>query len=285
MAQERLPPAYALIAERWWRPLAQVIAADRRSAGAPLVVGINGGQGSGKSTLCQFLTALLADEGMVAVTVSLDDFYLGRPARQVLARDVHPLLATRGVPGTHDVAALDNAITALAGGGRAILPRFDKAADDRAPETSDAGPCDVILFEGWCVGASAQAPHQLAAPINPLEADEDADGVWRAHVNAQLAGPYAALFARIDLMVALLPPDFASVAANRRLQEEKLAARVGADRVMDAAALARFMSHYQRLTLHMLAEMPARADVVVRLGPAQRILEMVLRAPARSLTT
>lgn len=269
--QEALPAAYRTIVERHWQPLADAIArqaAERR----PLVVGINGAQGAGKSTLCRFLEALLEQRGLRAATLSLDDLYLTRAERLALARDEHPLFATRGVPGTHDVALGEAILDALRAGRAIVLPRFDKAADDRAPDgTTIEGPVDVVLFEGWCVGAVPQPAAILREPINRLEAEEDPDGTWRCEVNRRLATDYAELFARIDLLVMLKVESFEAVRANRRLQEHKLAARnPTGEALMDDAALDRFLMHYEHLTRWMLQEMPRRADVSIQIGPDQR---------------
>ncbi len=226
IARERLPATYMDLVDRRWRPLAATIAGWRSASGGPLVIGLNGAQGSGKSTLCAFLEqVLLPEHGLSAVTLSLDDLYLTRAARADLARTAHPLLATRGVPGTHDIDLGCMILDALRRGDRVALPRFSKALDDRVPPdqwaAAPASP-DLILFEGWCVGATPQPAGALAEPINRLEAEEDLDGVWRGYVNDQLAGAYAALFAGLDHFVMLRPPDFASVVENRLLQERKL---------------------------------------------------------------
>lgn len=269
--QEALPAAYRTIVERHWQPLADAIA-RRAGERRPLVVGINGAQGAGKSTLCRFLEALLEQRGLRAATLSLDDLYLTRAERLALARDEHPLFATRGVPGTHDVALGEAILDALRAGRATVLPRFDKAADDRAPNgTTIEGPVDVVLFEGWCVGAVPQPAAILREPINRLEAEEDPDGTWRREVNRRLATDYAELFARIDLLVMLKVESFEAVRANRRLQEHKLAARnPTGEALMDDAALDRFLMHYERLTRWMLQEMPRRADVSIQIGPDQR---------------
>ena len=227
----------------------------------PLVLGICGAQGSGKSTLAGALAERLAADGLRVAVLSLDDLYCTRADRQRLARVVHPLLATRGVPGTHDVAVGMETLAALDCGDPVPLPRFDKATDDRvpAPEWSRAPrQCQVLVFEGWCVGARAQAESALAAPVNALESQEDPDGVWRRHVNAALATAYAPLFGRIDRLLLLAAPGFEAVFGWRRQQEEALRARTGGG--MDDAALLRFIGHYERLTRHILQEMPARAD-------------------------
>jgi D-glycerate 3-kinase len=266
---EALPRDYAAVVELAWQPLADRFAGEAKR---PLVVGINGAQGTGKTTLCRFLEELLYQRRLRAVTLSLDDLYLTKAERLTLARDEHPLFATRGVPGTHDVALGEAIVDDLRAGRTTPLPYFAKAADDRAADGKIVeSRVDVILFEGWCVGAVPQPAAALRDPVNRLEADEDADGSWRREVNRRLATDYAELFARIDLLVMLKVESFEAVRANRRLQEQKLAARdpTGAA-LMDDAALDRFLMHYERLTRWMLEEMPARADVLIEIGPDQR---------------
>ncbi|MFC0590086.1 kinase [Novosphingobium aquiterrae] len=237
-------------------------------------IGICGAQGSGKSTLVAALAGQLAAQGVRVATLSLDDLYLTRTARQRLAREVHPLFATRGVPGTHDIALGLAVLGALTQGEPAPLPRFDKASDDRAPESQwPRAPADtqVLLFEGWCLGAGPQAEAALAEPINALEANEDPQGIWRRHANAALAEDYQRLFARIDRLILLAAPSWSVVATWREQQETDLRTKGGAA-VMDPAGVARFIQHYERLTRHILATMPAYADLTVRLGPEREVL-------------
>jgi len=269
---EGLPADYREIVDRHWRPLSEDIA--ERFEGRPLIVGVNGAQGSGKSTLCKFLEVLLVEHNQRGVTVSLDDLYLTRAERLEAAEDHHPLFATRGVPGTHDVGLGETIFDALQARRPVALPRFDKAIDDRAPEGELVqAPVDVLLFEGWCVGAVPQPAAALREPVNRLEAEEDPDGIWRREVNRRLATDYAELFARIDLLVMLKVPDFDAVRRNRALQEDKLRARnPDAPGLMDAAALKRFLDQDERLTLHMFEEMPGRADILIEIGPDQRPL-------------
>jgi len=271
IAAEGLPADYRTVVEQHWRPLADRIA-DLWLDGRPRVVGINGAQGSGKTTLCRFLEALLVEHNLRTVTLSLDDLYLTRPERLALAAHEHPLFATRGVPGTHDVALGEVILDDLLAGRTAALPRFDKAVDDRAAvRRMIEPPVDVVLFEGWCAGAVPQPATALREPVNALERDEDPDGAWRREVNRRLATDYAELFARIDLLVMLEVEGFEAVRANRKLQEDKLAAsNPGGAAIMDDAALDRFLMHYERLTRWMLAEMPGRAEVVIRIGADQR---------------
>jgi len=160
------------------------------------------------------------------------------------------------------------------------MPRFDKAEDTRAPAATWprlASPVDVILLEGWCVGAVAQAEAALAQPVNALERDEDADGVWRRYVNDRLKGDYAGFFGRIDVLAMLKAPSFDAVFGWRSLQEQKLADRVKREgltgtKVMDAQQIRRFLMFYQRLTEWILEEMPGRADILMPLDEDHRIL-------------
>ncbi|BAV64111.1 kinase [Sphingobium cloacae] len=278
MAGEGLPPDYAEIVQRYWRVLADHIA-KRSETKRPLLVGVNGAQGSGKSTLCLFLKALLEEKGLSVALLSIDDLYLKRAEREALARSVHPLFATRGVPGTHDVALGMAVLDALLAGGSADLPRFDKAVDDRLDRSERVeGPVDIILFEGWCVGAAPMPDEALRTPINALEEREDPQGLWRREINRRLRQGYARLFDRIDLLVMLEVPGFDNVRAHRRRQEAKLAARRPEGvAVMDEAALDRFIDHYERLTRHMLAEMPRLADVRIAIDARQRPVSMEIR--------
>ena len=267
---EHLPPDYRKTVDAFWRGLSEEIA--MRAMDGPVVVGINGAQGSGKSTLCQFLEVLLVEHNQRSATLSIDDLYLTKAERERLGREVHPLLATRGVPGTHDAALGLSLIDDFRAGRDLDLPRFDKSVDDRSPERETVkGPLQVLLFEGWCLGAVPQDEAALAEPVNDLEATEDPDLAWRRYVNEALDGAYKTLFEQLDMLVMLKGPDFAAVRRNRALQEDKLRARnPDAPGLMDAAALKRFLDQDERLTLHMFEEMPARADVLIEIGADQR---------------
>lgn len=251
-------------------------------ADRPLFVGVCGAQGSGKSNLCEALSVRLNRHGLRVAVLSLDDLYLSPEARALLARTVHPLLATRGVPGTHDVALGLRVFEALEAGKPVRLPRFDKANDTphlKAQWPRISGPVDVVLFEGWAVGAVSQEDKALLAPVNALEAEEDPKGVWRAYVNAQLETNYADLFAQLDRLILLAAPSFEIVQRWRTEQEHHLKAklaqsgRTGAQ-VMTDDQIAWFIQHYERLTRHTLREMPARADLTLRLDSERKCIDV-----------
>lgn len=243
----------------------------------PLVLGICGSQGSGKSTLARRLVGRL---GVRAAILSLDDLYLGKAARAQFARETHPLFATRGVPLTHDFALGGAILDAVKAGQPVRLPRFDKASDEPLPEAQwdvVGGPLDLLIFEGWCVGAIAQSAADLAVPVNDLERVEDPVGIWRRAVNDALAGPYQALFARIDRLVLLAAPGFEVVRGWRAQQEADLRAalaQTGRDPAlaMTDAQIARFIQHYERITRAVLAEMPGRADLTLLLDRDRRVI-------------
>ena len=256
--------------------LTRCIADWARGRGGPgLVVGVSGPQGSGKSTLAAGLERALGREGLQAVVLSLDDLYLTRPERLALAASVHPLFATRGPPGTHDVALGLSLLERLGRPGAVTPPRFDKATDTRAPAGEIVtGPFDVILFEGWCLGAEPASAAELRVPINALEREHDADGVWRGQVNAALAGRYQALWRGCERLILLRPTTFDVVLGWRLQQERDLRARMRDEGrevagTMSNAEVARFVEHFERITRRMLAH-PPDADIVVELDPERR---------------
>lgn len=274
-----------------------LLAGRARHVGDAFVVGVCGSQGSGKSTMARVLEAALKEiHGLSVATLSLDDLYLASSERARLAREVHPLLKTRGVPGTHHVALGIDVICGLTANSTnrandaseaTRVPRFDKALDEPFPAEKwplFQGRADVVIFEGWCVGAVAQDERALVEPVNALEQEFDPEGRWRRYVNQQLEGPYRELFGLIDRLVMLRAPGFAVVFEWRREQERKLAAKFGAGdpaarRVMSDDELRRFVMHYERLTRHILEEMPARADVLVTLDERRSIVSLS-RKPA-----
>ena len=239
----------------------------------PFVLGVCGAQGSGKSTLAEGLTQRLAARGLRAATLSIDDLYLSHAERALLAQTIHPLFATRGAPGTHDTTLGAHLLDQVKAGQAVVLPRFDKATDDPAlAGTPIEGPLDVLIFEGWCVGARAQDDAALEAPVNDLERQRDPDAVWRRRANLALATDYADLFARLDRLVLLAAPGFEVVRDWRIQQEHELRARTGEGaRTMSDDEIGVFIQHYERLTRHILSDMPAYADLTLRLDEKRRL--------------
>ena len=258
--------------------------ADREGS-EPFVLGINGAQGTGKSTLADLICKYLAvAHDRSTVVLSIDDLYLTRAQRQALAKDVHPLLATRGVPGTHDVElglSVIRLLKSLEQGQSVLVPRFDKSTDDRFAEsewTEVTGPVDLIIFEGWCVGSESVSDEELLTAINDLETSEDLNGSWRRYVNQQLKENYPPLFEMLDALVFLSALDFDCVLRWRTEQEEKLAAGASAretramTHVMTQTQIERFIQHYERITRQNLVSLATRADVRLELGQDHQVV-------------
>lgn len=233
----------------------------------PYVLGLSGLQGSGKSTLARVIKAQAQARGWPTEVLALDDFYYPRSERETLARETHPLLRTRGVPGTHEIELLLSVLAALPQASDklpVIWPRFDKGRDTRIPPSRWPRLTRVprlVILEGWALGLRPQLQAALDAPVNALERDEDADGRWRHWVNKQLRG-YQPLWRKLDALIVLQAPNWDVVRRWRSEQEESLLAR-HAPLAMDADAMVRFLAHFERLSRHALATLPALADSVV----------------------
>ena len=284
--QEGLPDTYAETVEQTIVPLADRICALHDTEKRPVVIGIHGAQGTGKSTLTLFLREILArHRNRSTANFSLDDIYLTRAERQDLAERVHPLFRTRGVPGTHDVALGQQVLHRLRSAGpgdTTPIPSFDKSRDDRVPSEAwpaFSGRAEIILVEGWCLGALPERDDALDEPLNRLEAEEDPQRIWRTYVNEQLKGEYRPFFGETDCLVMLKAPSMECVLEWRRLQEQKLAQKtMGAPkkseansnaqnlRIMSDDDITRFVMHYERVTRACLAEMPGRADVLIEVA-------------------
>lgn len=256
------------------------------NAGATCLLGIHGAQGTGKTTLANSLSHYLQDkEDISVVCVSIDDFYLTRQERQELAASVHPLLDTRGPPGTHDIdLALKTIqdIRTLAAGESAKIPRFDKATDDRAPESEwskVSGPVDLVILEGWCVGSEPAEPGDHLEPINDLELNEDKDGAWRRFVTDSLED-YQPLFEQIDGLLMLRPPSFETIFDWRLKQEQELQQSNPDDskHIMSESELRRFVQLFERLTRASDATVGAKADVIVQLGTDHQPVSVDIRS-------
>lgn len=274
--------------KQWYQPLAIKIVAKYHCQSTPLIVGIQGTQGSGKSTLADFLQLILSHEhNLRCAVISIDDFYLTHQQRQKMAKTIHPLFKTRGVPGTHDVTLAQQTLTKLSKlqmNKTMVLPRFDKAIDNPAPIKDwplVKGPVDIIILEGWCIGLQSQASEMLIEPVNRLETEEDPEAIWRSYVNKQLAGPYQALFDRLDCLVVLQAPSFSCVFEWRLLQEKKLAKKLKEGscsnmplKLLTAPQIERFVNHFQRLTEYALEESPKTADWIISLDRNHNIVSL-----------
>ena len=236
-------------------------------AGKPSVYGMVGLQGSGKSTLAAQMAALGKTRGLTIAVLSIDDFYLGKRERNALARRTHPLLATRGSPGTHDVSLACEVLDKLKRGKALKLPRFDKISDTRLPPSrwkKVDKRVDLVIFEGWFLYATPEAESGLIKPINRLERNQDPDGVWRRYCNDALRD-YARLWKRIDRSLFLQGPGFEQVKQWRWQQEQSLQAANPKRRAMSKAEVERFVLLFERTSRNVFPKLPKRVDRVVTL--------------------
>ena len=281
--EEQLPEEYFQAVEHWFLPMVDEVLQKISSHQGTYVIGVSGCQGSGKSTLAALLVLVLNKMlGLRCINLSIDDFYLTHKERQALGKSIHPLLATRGVPGTHDVSLAIKTIQDLKNFGEVAVPRFDKALDDRLPERqwqSVHAPMDVIVLEGWCLSVEAQQETRLAEPVNDLEALEDGEGTWRKYVNTAIRENYGEVNKLIDYLIMLKAPSFEKVYEWRQNQENKLLEKIQNENsgsidykhIMSSKQLKRFIQHYERVTRHGLETVPDKADVVYQLTDKQTI--------------
>lgn len=255
--------------------LDEALAHGAQAQGTPIYA-IGGLQGSGKSTLAAQIAALARMRGLRVATLSLDDVYFGRRERRRLARDAHPLLATRGPPGTHEIALAIETLDGLRAGATVRLPRFDKLADRRLPPSRwpTCRAADLVLFDGWCLKVPPETEAALARPLNALERDEDPDGAWRRYCNDALGREYPALWSRLDRLLWLQAPDFEPVLRWRREQERRaMALRTSRTATgMTPAAIARFVQHFERVGRQALCTLPRIAERSLALDARRRIV-------------
>ena len=296
--KHRLPDAYLTTARRYFDPVAEALGAlATEKNGQGLLIALSGSQGSGKSTLTDYLHYFLSSMGLTVLSISLDDFYLSKEDRLARAKEVHPLFQTRGVPGTHDTAKLYEVLSKFKQGELKglLIPRFDKAKDDLHPMGSwtcvEQNP-DVLILEGWCLGVETSEEVELAEPCNQFEREKDSDGRWRKLVNHYVHKEYERIYALCDFWLFLQAPSFDSVYKWRLEQEEKMRAKIhscssGPHENGSGLNVARpnevgmtpeeiydFVQYYQRLTERILTRLADKADVVWKLDNDRKIITM-----------
>ncbi|MGE4170055.1 MAG: hypothetical protein AB7F28_04980 [Candidatus Margulisiibacteriota bacterium] len=268
-------------------PLAFWVQAQASMCQRPVIIGLNGAQGSGKSTLSGLLKLIL-ERGLQTPTavLSLDDLYKSHADRQQMAVKTHPLFANRGVPGTHDTALGCQAFTQLKARQDAVFPRFDKKAaqgsGDRLPEaqwTRVPKDTQVVLFEGWFVGAAPLMESDLMASPNRRETLEDPQGIWRQHWNQALATDYQTLFGFLDRLIVLQIPGMKTVYRQREEQEAKLRLSVSGSSdstagAMTPAQVENFIALFERLTQYQLSTLPLTADLLFRVDDQHQITHL-----------
>ena len=252
----------------------------------PYFIGLAGGQGTGKTTISSIIKIILEKYFKLKVLkISIDDFYKTRKERINLSKKIHPMLMTRGVPGTHDIKMMLEFFkkTKVKSFKKMKIPNFNKAIDDRSPKKNwysiNQQP-DIIIFEGWCVGARAEINKTLKKPINSIEKTNDENLVWRKYVNHQLKTKYKKLYSQLNCMIYLKAKNFSLLQKWRLKQEKKLwlkTKKKSRHKIMSKGDVINFMQTYQRITQNMFKNMPKYASIILNLNDNHQIKSAVYK--------
>ena len=262
--------------KNFYLPICEKIHHDYQKNKKIKIIGLTGGQGAGKSTITQIIKLILNYKyNLKVVYFSIDDFYKTLKERNKLSKNVHKLFKTRGVPGTHDTKLLKKTFSDLVKKKfkPVSIPSFDKSKDDRVPKKKWKKiykQPQIIIFEGWCVGAMPQKNKNLIKSINTLEKNEDAKLLWRNKVNKELKHEYRKIFNKIDRLIFLKVPNFKCVYKWRLLQEKKLQLTSKGKKIMSPVQVRQFIMYYERITMQMLKDLTGKAYAVLYLDKKHR---------------
>ena len=260
--------------------------AKKTNKKVPLIIGLAGGQGTGKTTITSIITIILKKYFKLDVfKISIDDFYKTIKQRTLLSKNKHPLLMTRGVPGTHDIDIMLNFFKRIKVKNFKILklPKFNKGVDDRCKQSlwyKIQSKPDVVILEGWCVGARSQNSKELKKPVNSLEKIHDQNFKWRQYVNYQLKTKYKKLFNQLDYILFLKAKNFSLLRRWRLKQEKKLWLKSKDKKnlkIMNKSEVKNFMDTYQRITQQMFKDMPKYSSIVMNLNNSHQIKNIKYR--------
>ena len=262
---------------RFYLPISKMIKDEYEKKKKTKIIGLTGGQGTGKSTISIILKIILKEAyNLETVIFSIDDFYKTLNERETMSKKISDLFLTRGVPGTHDTKMLLQCIKNLKNNNfkKMNIPKFDKSIDNRLSKSNwlqvKKKP-NIVIFEGWCVGASAQKNKDLISPINKLEKYKDKKKIWRQKVNLKLRKEYKKIFDLIDKLIFLKVPSFKYVLKWRLLQEKKLRITRKGNKTMTDKQVENFIMYYERITKHMLKTLPKDADTVISIDSQHRL--------------
>ena len=240
---------------------------------------LSGSQGSGKSTLGKLLKLVIEKFYKKKVMLlSIDDYYLSKNERIKLSKKIHPLLLTRGVPGTHDIKALKYHINQFQNQNFPIsTPLFNKLKDDISKKRKVINNAQILLLEGWCCGSAPIANQYLLKNINSLENTYDKNTNWRKYYNSLLRNEYKSVFSLFDKKIYIQAPSFKYVLQWRYSQEKRNASNSYNKNIMNKAKLKEFIQHYEKLTKWMMLTMPNQADILIKINSNQKIKKLLFK--------
>ena len=251
-------------------PISFWIEKKYKKKGKTLFLGLSGGQGSGKTTITKILKIILKKFFKRKIYISsIDDFYKTLTERNRMSHETHSLFKVRGVPGTHNISLIKNFFNLVKKKKfrKFKLPKFDKSIDDRLKKkywlVVKEKP-EIVILEGWCVGAKPQKKSLIKKPKNILEKNEDKDLIWRNYVNEKLKKDYKKIFDIIDHFIFIKIPSFNMVFKWRWLQEKKLRKKILLNKkIMSYKELKRFIMFYERITLQMIKDLTKTASIIL----------------------
>ena len=270
--------------KKYYIPISFWIEKKYIQKGKTLFLGFSGGQGSGKTTIGIILKIILEKFFKRKVCVSsIDDFYKTHVERNKMSINIHPLFKVRGVPGTHDINLIKDFFIFIKKKKfkKFKFPKFDKSIDDRLPKkqwNDVKQKPEIVIFEGWCVGAKSQTASQLKKPLNIIEKNEDKNLIWRTYVNNNLKKDYKKIFSMIDNFIFMKIPNFNMVFKWRFLQEKKLRKKYSfKKKIMARDEVKRFIMFYQRITLQMIQDLSKSASIIMILKKNHEIKKILYR--------
>ncbi len=230
-----------------WLPLGIKLASERQQLGRPLIQGILGGQGTGKTTMCKVLSLILHHLGYRTVSLSLDDLYKTYSDRLLLTQQ-DPRLIWRGPPGTHDIDLGLNLLDRIRDfQSPVMIPRFDKSAYSGAGDRTHPEiftNIDIVLFEGWFVGVRPIDANLFETAPPPIITDEDK--AFARDMNLRLQD-YLPLWERLDSLIVLYPTDYRCSLEWRKQAEQQMIAAGKSG--MSNAEIEQFVKYFWR-SLH-----------------------------------
>ena len=234
---------------------------------------IAGSQGSGKSSLALLISEYLKKYYLKSsVIISLDDFYISKNKRLKLARTIHPLFATRGVPGTHDIELLQKKLQKLNNKDFPVyLPIFDKTTDSRKKSFKKITQADIIILEGWCIGAKPITDTFLYKNINNLEKFKDPQFIWRKNYNDYLY-LYQKIFSKFNYFIYLQFNNWKNVIEWKYKQELRL--RNKTKDPLLKKYLSEFIQYYEKISRWMFKKSPNDCHLLIKIDSKQKIKQI-----------